>query len=149
MTKEDDINDSVSALNTVNYQIAELSRIKEELESRVCALLEHGDDYSKTYLCNKFKVTVKTSYIYSLDKDEFEVMGSLIPARFNPVTIKKSYHLDKQIIRDAEKYCSENELELFNSMISKKPAKLSVSINAKTNMEKRTAFVSDSISGLY
>ena len=96
----------------------------------MAALLEHGDDYSKTYLCNKFKVTVKTSYIYTLDKDEFEVMGSLLPSRFNPVTKKTAFHLDKQIIRDAEKYCSEEELKLFNSMISKKPAKLSISIKA-------------------
>jgi hypothetical protein len=130
MNKEDDVNDNVNALNIVNYQIAELARIKEELEARICALLEHGDDYSKTYLCNKFKVTIKTSYIYTLDKDEFETMGSLIPSRFNPVTKKTSYHLDKQIIRDAESYCSEKELSLFNSMISKKPAKLSVSIKA-------------------
>ena len=130
MNREDEIKDNVTALNTVNYQLAELARIKEELEARVCALLEHGDDYSKTYLCNKFKVTVKTSYIYTLDKDEFEVMGSLLPSRFNPVTKKTAYHLDKQIIRDAEKYCSEQELSLFNSMISKKPAKLSVSIKA-------------------
>ena len=87
-TAEDEINDNVSTLNTINYQIAELYRIKEELEKRVAALLQHGDDYSKTYLCNKFKVTVKTSYIYSLDKDEYEIMGSRLPSRFNPVTKK-------------------------------------------------------------
>ena len=129
-TAEDEINDNVSTLNTINYQIAELYRIKEELEKRVAALLQHGDDYSKTYLCNKFKVTVKTSYIYSLDKDEYEIMGSRLPSRFNPVTKKTSYHLDKQIIRDAERFCSEEELLLFTTMFSKKPAKLSVSIKA-------------------
>ena len=130
MNIEDEIKKNVIALNKVNLQISQLAVIKEELDKRVAALLEHGDDYSRTYVCNKFKVTVKTGFIYTLDKDEFDTMGSLLPPRFNPVTMKTSYHLDKQIIRDAEKYCSEQELGLFNSMISKKPAKLSVSIKA-------------------
>lgn len=130
MSLEDDIKKNVTALNKINLQIAQLNVLKEELDKRVAALLEHGDDYSQTYLCNKFKVTVKTGFIYTLDKDEYETMGSLLPPRFNPVNKKTSYHLDKQIIRDAEKYCSDQELGLFHSMISKKPAKLSVTIRA-------------------
>ncbi len=130
MNKDDAIKDNVITLNLINFQMAELARIKEELEARVAALLEHGDDYSRTYISDKYKVTVKTGFIYSLDKDEYETMHSRLPSRFDPVTKKVSYHLDKQIIRDAEKFCSAEELELFNSMVSKKPAKLSVSIKA-------------------
>ena len=130
MSLESEIKKSVLALNKINLQIAQLNLLKEELDKRVAAMLEHGDDYSQTYLCDKFKVTVKTGFIYTLDKDEYEIMGSLLPSRFNPVTKKTSYHLDKQIIRDAEKYCSEQELGLFNSMISKKPSKLSVTLRA-------------------
>ena len=130
MNKEDQLKDNVVTLNLINYQIAELCRIKEELESRVSALLEHCDDGSQTYVIDKYKVTVTTKYNYTLDKEEYEVMGDRIPARFNPVEKKTTYHLNKQIIRDAERYCSAEELELFNSMISKKPAKLHVSIKA-------------------
>lgn len=130
MNKEDELKDNVSTLNLINYQIAELCRIKEELEARVSALLEHCDDGSQTYTIDKYKVTVTTKYNYSLDKDEYECMGGRLPARFNPVEKKTTYHLNKQIIRDAERYCSEEELELFNSMISKKPAKLHLKITA-------------------
>ncbi len=130
MNKDDSIKDSLITLNLVNFQIAELARIKEELEARVCALLEHGDDGSKTYTHGKFKITVKTGYIYTLDKDEFETMGQRLPLQFNPVSKKVSYHLDKQIIKNAERYASADDLNLMASMISKKPCKLSVSIKA-------------------
>jgi hypothetical protein len=130
MLKHDAIKDSVITLNLINYQMAELARIKEELEARVCALLEHGDDGSKTYTVEKHKVTVKTGYIYSLDKEEYEVVGNLLPECFNPVQKRVSYHLDKQVIRDAERYASSEELVLLSKMISKKPSKLAVSIKA-------------------
>ena len=130
MNKEDAIKDSLTTLNLIGYQMAELARIKEELEARVCALLEHGDDYSKTYVCDKYKVTVKTSYIYSLDKEEYEVVGKRLPLQFNPVTTKTSYHLDKNIIKNAERYASADDLALLATLISKKPAKLSVTLKA-------------------
>lgn len=130
MLKQDAIKDSVITLNLISFQMAELARIKEELEARVCALLEHGDDGSKTYVEGKFKITVKTGYNYSLDKDEYESVGNKLQECFNPVQKKVAYYLDKQVIRDAEKYASPEELALLATMISKKPSKLSVSIKA-------------------
>lgn len=130
MHKKDEIQDNLKTLNLINFQIAELSRIKEELESRVCALLEHGDDGSKTYIEGLYKVTIKSGYIYTLDKEEFETMGSRLPLQFNPVSKKTSYHLDKTIIKNAERYASPTDLELLSSIISKKPSKLHVSIRA-------------------
>ncbi len=128
--KEHAIRDCVITLEQISYQVAELSRIKEELEARLAALLEHHDDGAKTYTFQKWKVTCKSGYIYSLDKDEYECIGARLPKRFNPVTVKQTYHLDKQIIRDAERYCSEEELAMLNSMIKKKPSKLHVKITA-------------------
>ena len=130
MDKHDLIKDNVITLNLINYQMAELSRIKEELEARVSALLEHGDDGSQTYTVDKYKITVKSGWVFSLDKEEFEIMGDRLPPRFNPVTKKTTYHLDKQIIRDAERFCSKEELALFHTMVTKKPSKLHVSIKA-------------------
>ncbi len=130
MNEQDELKDLISTLNNVNYQLAELQRIKESLEPRVAELLQHGEDGSKTYICGKHKVTVKTSWIYALNKDEYITMGSHLPACFNPVTIRTSYDLNKSIIRDAEKYGSAEELQLLATMISKKPAKLSIRISA-------------------
>lgn len=130
MEQQDSIKNCVMTLNSINFQIAELARIKEELEARVCALLEHGDDHSKTYISDKFKVTVKTGYIYSLDKDEFEMIGSRLPLQFNPVVKKTSYHIDRSIVKDAERFASKDDLNLLATIISKKPSKLHVSIRA-------------------
>ena len=129
-SKESAIKDNLTTLNLINYQVAELLRIKEELEARVSALFEHGDDGSKTYLADKYKVTITSGWNYTLNKSEYQIMGSRLPACFQPVRERIAYDLDKQVIRDAEKYASAEELELLAQMISKKPKKLHVSIKA-------------------
>jgi len=129
VSKEHVIRDCVITLEQISYQVAELTKIKQELEARLSALLEHFDDGSKTYHFQKWKITVKSGYIYTLNTDEYECIGNLLPKRFDPVEKVTKYQLNKQIIRDAERYCSEGELELFNSLISKKPSKLHVRIS--------------------
>lgn len=130
MNRQDEIQELITTLNNINYQIAELSRIKEELEPRLASLLAHGDDGSKTYTEGKYKVTVTSGYIYSLNKEEFETMGSHIPACFQFVRQRMAYDIDKATLRDAEKYASSDELQLIASMVSKKPKKLHVRIAA-------------------
>lgn len=130
MLQQDAINDTVTTLNLINFQVAELLRIKEELEARLCALLEHGDEGSKTYTHNKYKITVSTGYNYSLNKDEYEILASRVPVCFNPVKKRMAYDLDKSIIRDAEKYASADELALLAEFLEKKPKKLHIKILA-------------------
>ena len=128
--QQDIIIDTANTLNNVNFQIAELLRIKEELDARLNALLEHGDDGSKTYVVSKFKVTVTSGYNYTLNKDEYELMGNRFPSCFNPVKKRVSYDLDKSVIKDCEKYGSAADLEIMSSVISKKPKKLHIKITA-------------------
>ena len=130
MELKEQIADYAKTLNTINYEIAELARIKEELEARLSALLEHGDDYSKSYIVDKYKVTVSTGYNYSLNKDEYLIVGGQIPKCFNPVRQSIKYELDKSVIRDAEKYGSVDELNLLAKIITKKPKKLHVAVKA-------------------
>lgn len=126
--KNEVITDNVRTLELVNYQIAELTRIKEELEARVCALLEHGDEGSKSYTHGKWKVTVTTGYNYSLNKEEWDIIGSRVPACFNFVTQRISYDLNKKVIKDAEKYATPDELLLISQALVKKPKKLHLKI---------------------
>lgn len=128
-SKQNLITDNIRTLELVNYQVAELLRIKEELEARISALLEHGDEGSKTYVHEKWKVTVTSGYNYSLNKSEWEVLGSHIPKCFNFVTQRVSYDLNKSVIKDAEKYASPEELELISRVLSKKPKKLHIKIS--------------------
>lgn len=130
MEAQEQMIEYTKTLNMINFEIAELARIKEELEARLCALLQHGDDGSKSYIINKFKVTLKTGYNYTLNKEEYMIMGSRLPQCFNPVKQVMKYELDKSVIRDAEKYASPEELNLLAQVISKKPAKLHIAIKA-------------------
>lgn len=130
MNKSDEIQELVSTLNNVNYQIAELLRIKKALEPRLAELLEHGEEGSKTYLTGKHKITVTSGFIYSLDKDEYEILKSQIPACFQLVKSRIAYDIDKSAIRDAEKYASHSELLTISQFITKKPKKLHVKITA-------------------
>jgi hypothetical protein len=130
MNPQDELQDLISTLNNINFQIAELLRIKESLEPRVVELLGHGDDGSKTYTAGKWKVTAKTGYIYSLNKDEYQISASKLPQCFNFVKQRISYDIDKSVLRDAEKYASREELEIIATMVSKKPSKINVKITS-------------------
>lgn len=130
MNTETHIKDSITTLNLVNYQIAELLRIKEELEGRLSDLFDHPEDCSKTYTFEKHKVTLTSKYIYSLNKDEYEAIGSRLSDEFNPVKTKTIYELDKKTIKKAENYASAEDLHTLSSIINKKPAKLHVKITA-------------------
>lgn len=127
--KEQDIQETAHTLNMVNYQIAELVTIKEELELRLRALLEHGDDDAqKTYKHGRYKITLSAGYIYSLNKEQYELNGDEIPDNFNPVKKKMVYEIDKRILKDIDYYCDEEQQELIYGFISKKPKKLHVRI---------------------
>lgn len=130
MNPQDELQDLIGTLNNVNFQIAELLRIKEALEPRVIELLEHGDDGSKTYTAGKWKVTAKTGYIYTLNKDEYQISAGKLPKCFNFVKQRISYDIDKGVLRDAEKYASSEELEIIATMVSKKPSKINVKITS-------------------
>ena len=124
------INDIVNTLNLINYEVAELLRIKEELEAKINVMIGHPEDSQKTYTLGAHKVTITRKYNYSLDKEEYEAIGYRLPEQFNPVKMKTIYELDKKIIKAAEMYASESDMQVLSSFISKKEAKLHVKITA-------------------
>lgn len=128
VTRSERIEETALTLHTISLQVAELMRIKEELERRLNALLEHGDDCQKTYTYGRWKVTVKSGYNYSLDIDEFETLGHFLPAGFNPVQKKIKYELNKNIIKACVQYGSEDEKLLMRKFVSVKPSKLNVTV---------------------
>jgi len=128
--RQDCIVDKVKALELIGFQVAELLRIKEALEKQVCELIGHDKEGQQTYLFERYKVTCKTGVNYSLNKEEFEVVGKRLPACFNPVSVVQKYELNKKIIREAYLYGSAQDKKILDSIIVAKPAKLSVVIGA-------------------
>ena len=124
------VHQMVTDLNRLNFEMARIKAIKEEIEALLIAALDHNKEGQKTYTVNEFAVTVKTDIIYSLDKAEYQVYKSHISSQFDPVKEKISYEIDKKTMREIEIYAGEDELLTISKFISKKPAKASVKISA-------------------
>ncbi len=124
--KSEYIADVIKDIKRSADAIAELNRIKTELELRLAALLEHSDEGQVTYYEGGYKIEVKASINYTLDKDEYEACKNFIPVEFD--CVRKSskevitYALDKKVIRNIKTYASD-ELKkmLFEGSEGKKP----------------------------
>lgn len=122
--------------------IAELNRIKTELEARLAAMLEHGEEGQKTYYEAGYSIEVKASVNYTLDKDEYEVIKSHIPVEFDPVKKTQkmaiTYTLDKKVIRNCKTYGSDELKKLLfegsegkKPLLAEKPRSLTINIGTK------------------
>lgn len=130
MLREDAIKDTAQTLETISYQVAELLRIKEELEARLAAMLEHGEDGQKSYYEGKFKIVVRSGYNYSLDKEKYEMLGRHLNSSVDPIQKVVKYEINKKVLREAYDHASDKELQILDEIITKKPAKLSVTITS-------------------
>lgn len=125
-----ELNEVIETLNIVNYQMAQLKDIKERLENQLVERVDHKIEGQKKYDFGKYAVTIKSGVIYSLDKAEYQVYRGHLQESLNPVREKITYEIDKKHMKEVEKYASDKELEIMAHFITKKPAKVSVSIKA-------------------
>jgi hypothetical protein len=130
MINETLLSDNVKALDFVNFQIAELIDIKQQLELKIIEGLHHDHEGSKTYEVGMHKVTVKTDFIYSLNKEEYQIYKYKIPTEFNPVKESVKYEVDKRIMKKCDDYASQDDMMILSNFITKKPAKANVKIGA-------------------
>jgi len=85
MLKEEAIIETAQVLERLAYEIADLSRCKEELEKHMAALLEHPDEGQRSYIEGKYKVTVKTGFNWTLNKEKYEMIGRSLSTANDPV----------------------------------------------------------------
>lgn len=130
MLKEEAIVETAKTLERISYEMAELARVKEELEKRMAALLEHSDEGQMTYIQDKWKITLKTGYNYTLDKEKYELLSRHLNSSIDPVNRVTKYEINKKILRESYIHASKKELEILDEIITKKPAKLNVVISA-------------------
>ena len=130
MLKEDAIVETAQVLERLAYEIADLSRCKEELEKHMAALLEHGDEGQRTYIEGRYKITCKTGWNWTLNKEKYEMIGRQLDSKLDPVQKVTKYELNKKIIRDAYASGSERDIQILDEILTKKAAKLSVTIGA-------------------
>jgi hypothetical protein len=129
-TTTHEIEDLASTLNNVNFQVAELLRIKEDLEKKMYKLLLHSVNGSRTYGIGKFSVTVTTGFNYVVDKEKYAEMVELIPDVYNPIRIRTAYDIDKKMMQSLEKSLDKDLLEALHYMIKRKDKKLHIRIGS-------------------
>lgn len=127
---EETLQNHIKNLDMVNYQIGELKDVKQKIEDAIIEIMKPDDDCQRTYVVDKYKLTIKTGYLYSIDKEEYEIIAEKIPMCFCPVTRRISYDINKSNLRDLEKFGSSEEKMLVASVVSKKPAKTAVTLKA-------------------
>lgn len=124
------LKERVIELNWLKGQIAEYMVRREELEKGIIELLGHKKEGQKTYSVNKFKVTVKTGFNYSLDKAKYLELSSQLPAEFNPVTEKIAYHLNTSLFKLGQKTADKQTKSILKKIVSTSDKKVVVTITS-------------------
>ena len=127
--REQEIVDTAATLETISYQVAELSRIRDELDKRMVALLEHGEG-QKTYIEGRWKIQVRTGWNYTLDKEKYDMLSRHLNSSIDPVVKEVKYVINKKTLRESYQCASEKELQILDEIIKKNPAKINIQLSA-------------------
>jgi hypothetical protein len=130
LIKEHRLNDLISTLEWVNYQIADLQQSKEALEADIMKILNHDKDGSSTYTIGRYKIEIKTPSINKLDIKKYLSFKNKIPTGLDPVVEKKSYTISKKVLNDINEYATNDEKLFLSEFIITKPGKLTMKIGA-------------------
>lgn len=118
--------DEIKTLENVNYQIAELQRVKEKLIGKIVDRTGHDREGASSYILDTYKITVTTNFIYSLDKSLYEKNRDLL-LKANVVRESTKYDVVKEAVRKPMNKEAENAIA---EVITIKPSKPAVKIEA-------------------
>lgn len=118
----------IDKIYNINQQIKELSDTKFKLESELISQLDSEEGKTKTYKEEGYKVMVKRSWIYSIDKEAYLSVKEEIPVLVDPVRIKTSFEINPKIMSILEESPEASLMKLMEKFLTKKPAKPYVKI---------------------
>ena len=134
------INEYLRELDRINYQVAELLRIKGELEKLVLEQtrrVEYDENGKITnimkegrhqHIIGKYKVKIKTDMICKVNKAEYEIIKNSLRDEFNPVRTSISYRVDNKVLNNVRLYGSIIDNETLDKFLSFDFAKPNVSL---------------------
>lgn len=134
------LEDLIEDLYRVDQQMADLKRLKEDLEQEVIKLTNRGEfndggellkisqEGCEQIVVGAYKVKITTNYNYAINKEEYDAVSSQLAPEFNPVKTIVKYEVNKSIIRNIQKYGSEKENQLVQKFVEFKFSKPSVTI---------------------
>ena len=121
------LEDYMVSLQTVNLQIAELRVLKEEIERKIIEgtgqavfdgnnLLIIEKDGSSTHKEGKYKATIKTEYLYSIDKKKYESIKDKLT--LDPVEVGKTYKINKSKLKTAQAHGTKADQKLISAFLN-------------------------------
>lgn len=116
--------DLLSKLDLINMQLASLKLEKEDLEKLILKEIpQQPEEGQRTYEFGEYKVTVKTSINYRIDKEKFLNMD--LDDDINPVRVSTKYEINPTLMR---KLKGDYGL-LFSEFVTETPAKPSIGVS--------------------
>lgn len=124
------INEHLANLDKINYQVAELLRIKAEIEKLVISEAGRGEfdesgnlirisrEGKHQHLIGKYKVKIKTDLLYKINKSEYEILKGSLRDEFNPVKTSVSYRVDRKTLASIDLYGSVEDKQMIDKFIS-------------------------------
>ncbi len=121
----------INELEKVNCKLAKLRLAKEQLELDLIETIGHDYEGSKTYEIGERCITLKTEFIYALDKKAYASGDYYLPPEFDPVLKKVSYEVNKKLFNAYESHAPEAVRDILNTLVTKKESKPSVTIKVR------------------
>ncbi len=122
--------DNIKTLNQVNFQIAELLKMKEKLETVIIDEIGHTHFGTKTYKYGVFSVEITTPLISTLDIEKYKLVKDSIPKQLNPITQSTVYKICKKKLKYINSMASKEDLLFLGKFIVDKPGKKKIKLGA-------------------
>jgi hypothetical protein len=119
-------------LEDINKALAKLKLDKEERELELIKVIGHRYEGSRSYDVGFHSVTIKTDFIYALDKKAYLNGDIFIPEEFDPILKKTTYEVNKNLFNQYEKMAPDSIRNSLNELITKKESKPNVSIKVRS-----------------
>lgn len=122
--------DNIKTLHQVNFQIAELLKMKQKLEEVIIDGIGHEHIGSRTYYYDLYKVIIKTPLISTLDLKNYKILKDDIPEHMDPVTQSTVYKICKKKLDYINSTVDKKDLLFLSEFIVAKPGKKTVTLEA-------------------
>ncbi len=123
--------ESIKELECVNKKLAKLLVRREELTADIIGALDHEHAGQRTYEYDIWKITCKTPNTYSLNTKLYKSGDIYLEPEFNPIKESVTYTVDKSLFDKYYSTAPEATRESLLELVTVKPGKESVSIEAR------------------
>lgn len=138
--QEERLEETIKNLDLINFQIAELKELKEQVEKKLVRdmnLVSYDDngsiksvahDGEQSKIIGKYKVKIKTPSLWKINAKEYQIVKSRLRQEFDPVKQSVTYRVDKKVLETIKSYGSNEDQEMIESFLTLDYSKPSITL---------------------